>query len=100
MIRFRVSVDGHDMQDVTAGPRDVLAWEAAIPNASFTEFLSTYRLTGLYQIAWYTLKRMKRMPEPLPALPETLTEFMAEWDVEPGHGEIETEETDPTRPVA
>lgn len=100
MIRFRVSVDGHDKQDVTAGPRDILKWEAAIPNASFTEFLNTYRLTALYQIAWYTLKRAKTLPGNLPDLPDTLTEFMAGWDVEPGHGEIETEESDPTQPVA
>jgi hypothetical protein len=98
MINFRVSGDGHDMENVTAGPREVLKWEAAFPNASMMQFLSSYRLTELYQIAYVTLKTRNH---PIVQAPSggfiTMGEFLDTMDVQPGHIEI-GQDSDPTRP--
>ena len=94
MINFRVSGDGHDELQVTAGPRDILKWEATFQGASLASYLQGLRLTELYQIAWVTLAKQGH---PLGAL--TFKEFLDQAEVWFGHPVEADEQSDPTQPA-
>lgn len=97
MIDFRVSGDGHDTQNVTASPRDILRWEAAFQGASLAHLLGQFRLTEIYQLAWVTCKEQKH---PLGEL--SFKDFLDKADVRPGHSEDApaSDDVDPTQPGA
>lgn len=94
MINFRVSSDSHDEVQVTAGPRDILKWEATFQGASLASYLQGLRLTELYQIAWVTLAKQGH---PLGNM--SFKEFLETCEVWFGHPVEETNETDPTQPA-
>lgn len=100
MIKFRVSADGHDEFNVTAGPRDILAWEARFPGASYVNgLLVERRLTEVYQLAYVTLQRSKH---PLVTPGMSVGQFMELADIQLGHKEEadELDQSDPTQPEA
>lgn len=90
--------DGNDIE-VTAGPRDQLAWEKSAGNRALSQLLSgDYRIADLYSLAHAALKRQGLYSG-------TLKDFEESADVEMGHkskgedaAEVDDADENPTQP--
>lgn len=80
-MKFHMTVrfdDGREVE-VTAGPRDQLAWEKAAQNRAVSQLLTgAYRMTDLYSLAHAAMKRQGLFSG-------TLKDFEDSVDIELGH---------------
>ncbi len=88
MFDFKVTPDGGEQFELTAGSRDVLQWEKTTKGASFGSIAEGLRITDLYKIAWISAKRQNLFDG-------TLAEFEGGVGLE----FEENEEPDPTQPA-
>ena len=88
MFDFKLTPEGGDTFEVTAGSRDVLQWEKTTKGASFGSIANGLKITDLYKIAWIAAKRQDHFTG-------TLAEFEASVELEFD----EQDEPDPTQPA-
>lgn len=87
MYTFKIKPDDGDEFVVTAGTRDVLAWERAGKGRSVSQLMvSGLTMSAVYELAFLTAKRHGKFNG-------TQTEFEVSVDIELG----EDEAPDPTR---
>ncbi|MCW6008504.1 hypothetical protein K1W54_28765 [Micromonospora sp. CPCC 205371] len=88
MFDFKITPDGLEPFEVTAGSRDVLKWERTTKGASFKGIAEDLKMTDMYKVAWIAAKRQGLYEG-------TLAEFEDDCEID----FEETDEPDPTRPA-
>lgn len=91
MITFKVSPDGLDSYEVTAGSRDVLTWEKTGKNRVFSQWVNNQSMTEMYALAHIASRRLGLWTGTLP-------EFEQQCDIEPVSED--EGEADPTQSAA
>ncbi len=92
MFDFIVQPDDGEQFSVTAGPRDILAWENAHKGVSLRALMSEYKMTQLYQLAYQAATRQKLYKG-------TFAEFQETCDVTaPIKDDDADDSEDPTQP--
>jgi hypothetical protein len=89
-IPFRVTPDGGEPYEVTAGTRDVLVWEKTTPGAVASGLAEQQSLVDMYKIAWIASRRHGLFDG-------TLQQFEQNCDLDDGKDEPNV---DPTNPAA
>lgn len=90
MFNFRVAPDQGEPFNVTAGSRDVLAWEKAGPGRSVSAVLENPTLTAFYGLAYAAAHRQRLFTG-------TQAEFEATCDLT--RSVVDEEASDPTPPA-
>lgn len=91
MLKVKVSPDGGEPFEVDVLSRDIIVWEKAGKDRSFSDFLERMRMTDIYALAHAAAKR-------LGVFGDSLEDMESRCDVELV-GEVEGT-TDPTLPAA
>jgi hypothetical protein len=92
MLDFVIKPDGGEPFELTAGPRDILAWERAT-KGTFAVLLSNRSFGAYYRIAHHAARRLGMFDG-------DLAEFERTCDVEfPEGKEGADDEPDPTQPA-
>jgi hypothetical protein len=90
MFAFTVKPDGGEPFQVTAGARDVLAWEKTNRGKTFKTLTETLSMVDLYRLAHVTCRRAGLFTGDLAEFEETCE---LDW------GEQDQQEPDPTHPA-
>lgn len=100
-MKFRLTArpDSGEPFEISAGPRDQLAWERAGANRKYSDLVSGYSMRDLYSLGHIAATRAGLFAG-------SLTQFEEQVDLEPGHTltaedspEVETDDEVPTRPA-
>ena len=92
MFTFTVTPDGGEAYTLTAGTRDVLAWEKVSRGKTINALMQDLAMADLYRIAHLAATRQQLFTGPL-------AEFEAACELELD-GDADGEAVDPTRPAA
>lgn len=92
MFTFTVTPDGAEPYTLTAGTRDVLAWEKVSRGKTINALMQDLAMTDLYRIAHLAATRQQLFTGPL-------AEFESTCELELD-GDADGEAVDPTRPAA
>lgn len=97
MFTFTISPDGAEPYELVTGSRDVVVWEKAGRNRSFSQMAEAMRFTDLYELAHIAAKRQGK---PGGDLPLAIWEETRDLDLKDDNEDQEDGDSDPTQTEA